>query len=111
MPASDEFRAKPGDAALDIFARLLAEARRILFITGAGISADSGLPTYRDIGGLYEDAATDEGVPIEVALSGPTLEATPTVEINPGRSEVSSLVDLRIRAGARAVLEAVVALR
>ncbi len=49
---------------------LLARAEHILFITGAGISADSGLPTYRGIGGLYENQATEEGVPIEIAISG-----------------------------------------
>lgn len=51
-------------------ARWALDAKRILFITGAGLSADSGLPTYRGVGGLYEDADTDDGVPIEVALSG-----------------------------------------
>jgi NAD-dependent deacetylase len=34
---------------------LLRRSRSILFITGAGLSADSGLPTYRGIGGLYEN--------------------------------------------------------
>ena len=58
-------------------ASLLRRAKRVLFVTGAGISADSGLPTYRGIGGLYEDAATEEGVPIEVALSGAMLAARP----------------------------------
>lgn len=58
---------------------LLGRARRVLFITGAGISADSGLPTYRGIGGLYEDAATDDGVPIEVALSGMMLARNPAL--------------------------------
>ena len=38
----------------------LRHARRVLFVTGAGVSADSGLPTYRGLGGLYEDAITDE---------------------------------------------------
>ena len=42
---------------VDAFAR----ARRILFITGAGISADSGLPTYRGFGGLYDGKPTEEG--------------------------------------------------
>lgn len=55
----------------------LNRARRVLFVTGAGISADSGLPTYRGIGGLYDDAATDDGVPIEVALSGMMLRTRP----------------------------------
>ena len=45
-------------ATLDAVAEELAEARRVLFITGAGISADSGLPTYRGVGGLYEEDLT-----------------------------------------------------
>lgn len=60
-------------------AELLKRARDVLVITGAGISADSGLPTYRGIGGLYEDAATADGVPIEVALSGETMERDPAL--------------------------------
>jgi NAD-dependent deacetylase len=60
-------------------AALCAGAERILFITGAGISADSGLPTYRGIGGLYNDAATNEGWAIEDALSGTMLRTRPAV--------------------------------
>ena len=45
--------------------RLLSTAGRVLFITGAGLSADSGLPTYRGVGGLYEGNLTDIGLPIE----------------------------------------------
>ncbi|MCP3981899.1 MAG: NAD-dependent protein deacylase [bacterium] len=62
---------------LSAVARLLSAAERALFITGAGLSADSGLPTYRGIGGLYADADTDEGMPIEEALSGPMLATRP----------------------------------
>ena len=65
------------DALLDRVASLTAAARRILFVTGAGISADSGLPTYRGIGGLYNDGGTVEGLPIEEALSGRTLRRRP----------------------------------
>lgn len=57
----------------------LATARRVLFITGAGISADSGLPTYRGIGGLYNDQHTDDGLPIEVALSGEVMASQPEI--------------------------------
>jgi NAD-dependent deacetylase len=57
----------------------LAGKRRLLFITGAGLSAESGLPTYRGIGGLYEDAQTEHGMPIEVALSGPMFARAPHV--------------------------------
>jgi NAD-dependent deacetylase len=57
----------------------LSRARSALFITGAGLSAESGLPTYRGIGGLYENATTEEGVPIERALSGPMLQTHPAL--------------------------------
>jgi len=57
----------------------LKKSKSILFITGAGISADSGLPTYRGIGGLYNDNLTEEGIPIEVALAGETLEKNPQI--------------------------------
>ncbi len=63
----------------ELIARWALEARRILFITGAGLSADSGLPTYRGVGGLYEDADTDDGVPIEVALSGGMFRRDPAL--------------------------------
>lgn len=60
-------------------AKLLKNCKSILFITGAGISADSGLPTYRGIGGLYNDKVTEDGIPIEMALAGQTLEKQPAV--------------------------------
>ena len=46
-------------------------------VTGAGISADSGLPTYRGFGGLYDNKVTEEGIPIETALSGPMFRKRP----------------------------------
>lgn len=64
-------------AALDAVAACMARAQRLLFITGAGISADSGLPTYRGIGGLYHDRLTADGLCIEEALSGATMAARP----------------------------------
>lgn len=67
------------DADVDAIGALLAGASSALFVTGAGISADSGLPTYRGIGGLYEDAVVDEGMPIEEALSGATFLRDPAL--------------------------------
>lgn len=64
---------------VEAFAERVREARSALFVTGAGISADSGLPTYRGIGGLYDRATVDEGFPIEVALSGAMMEMAPEV--------------------------------
>jgi NAD-dependent deacetylase len=60
-------------------ARRLRDSRSVLFVTGAGISADSGLPTYRGIGGLYEQEETDDGIPIEAALSGAMFERDPAL--------------------------------
>jgi NAD-dependent deacetylase len=56
---------------------LMRASRSILFITGAGLSADSGLPTYRGVGGLYEGRDTEEGMPIEELLSGGCFQARP----------------------------------
>ena len=41
------------------------------------MSADSGLPTYRGVGGLYDNVQTDEGLPIEVVLSGTMFRRDP----------------------------------
>ena len=57
----------------------ILQADKILFITGAGISADSGMPTYRGIGGLYDNKDTDEGIPIESALSGNMMLESPEI--------------------------------
>jgi NAD-dependent deacetylase len=62
---------------IDGIVSLLKQANEILVVTGAGISADSGLPTYRGFGGLYDDKVTEEGLPIEQALSGPMLRSRP----------------------------------
>ncbi len=75
---------QPGSAAVDSeqiehLAEVLEHASSVLFITGAGVSADSGLPTYRGVGGLYDSGITAEGVPIEAALSGQMLQARPEV--------------------------------
>lgn len=62
---------------LDEVAKQLAPLENLLFITGAGISVDSGLPTYRGVGGLYDGVDTEEGLPIEVVLSGPYFRQHP----------------------------------
>ncbi|MCB9076594.1 MAG: NAD-dependent protein deacylase [Anaerolineaceae bacterium] len=60
-------------------AEVIDQAEHILFITGAGISADSGLPTYRGVGGLYEDEFTAEGISIEMALSAYMFTRRPDI--------------------------------
>lgn len=67
------------EVALERAADVLRPARRVFVITGAGISADSGLPTYRGVGGLYDDVATPDGLAIEEVLSGPMLRSRPAL--------------------------------
>jgi NAD-dependent deacetylase len=67
------------EAQLTEIVRRLKQSRSVLFVTGAGVSADSGLPTYRGIGGLYEQAFTEEGLPIEAALSGAMFRRDPSI--------------------------------
>ena len=67
------------EATLRNVAEQLARARSALFITGAGLSADSGLPTYRGVGGLYEGQSTEDGLSIEEALSGEILSSHPEI--------------------------------
>ncbi len=64
---------------IDTVIRFLKNAKSVLFITGAGVSADSGLPTYRGVSGLYNDKVTAEGIPIESALAGEMLHRRPEV--------------------------------
>jgi NAD-dependent deacetylase len=65
---------------VDRVVELLRPARRLLFITGAGLSADSGLPTYRGAGGLYDAGRTTPyGLPVEEVLSGLMLAARPGI--------------------------------
>ncbi|MBN1947781.1 MAG: hypothetical protein JW797_19095 [Bradymonadales bacterium] len=53
----------------------LSGVRSVGIITGAGVSAESGLPTYRGTGGVYEDP--DEGDRTIEAVSAPMLYQDP----------------------------------
>ena len=57
----------------------LVGASSVLFITGAGVSAASGLPTYRGPQGLYGDTPTEDGVFIEVGVPPPLSPPLPRV--------------------------------
>jgi len=63
----------------DAVARALGGARRVLAITGAGMSADSGLPTYRGIGGLYDAIEVEQNLAIEEILHAYTLARNPAL--------------------------------
>jgi NAD-dependent deacetylase len=59
----------------DDLIRRLRDVRSIGAITGAGISAESGIQTYRGRGGLYDDP--EDGERTVEALSGHTLLSDP----------------------------------
>ena len=64
---------------IEVVGRILADHPSVLFVTGAGLSADSGLPTYRGVGGLYDVDETEEGFPIEVILSASMFQKNPNL--------------------------------
>ncbi len=59
----------------DDLVKALSRVRSVGAITGAGISAESGVPTYRGKGGLYDDPK--EGDRVIEALSALMLERDP----------------------------------
>ena len=68
---------EPNSSTIDAIVKILADCQSILFITGAGVSADSGVPTYRGIGGLYNVDTTAEGFAIEEVLSAEMFARDP----------------------------------
>ncbi len=66
-------------SAIEALARALERDGDVLFVTGAGLSADSGLPTYRGQNGLYEGRDAESGLTIEEALSLPVFQRRPDI--------------------------------
>jgi NAD-dependent deacetylase len=86
-------------------AKLLGAAKRVAVLTGAGISAESGLATFRGAGGLWEghrveDVATPRAFARDPALVWRFYNLRRanlrTVEPNPGHR---ALVELENRLG------------
>ncbi len=81
-------------------ARRLAEAERVLVITGAGISAESGIPTFRGPGGLWEGYRAEELATPEAFARDPELVwrwygwrrgVCRDAEPNPGHGAIAAL--------------------
>ncbi len=51
----------------------LAGAQSVAVLTGAGISAESGVPTFRDAGGLWEQFRPEELANVQAFLRNPDL--------------------------------------
>jgi NAD-dependent SIR2 family protein deacetylase len=50
---------------LDEAREIVGRSKRITFFTGAGISAESGVPTFRAVNGLWETYDPDEFASIQ----------------------------------------------
>nr|WP_306251024.1 NAD-dependent deacylase [Parvularcula sp. IMCC14364] len=81
---------------------------RIVVLTGAGISADSGVPTFRDSGGIwakyhYRDVATPEGFAANPNLLHEFYNlrraGLPTVQPNPAHDALAQLAQAKREAG------------
>ncbi len=58
---------------MDELIDVLKEARRVVALTGAGVSAESGIPTFRGSGGLWE------GYPVEKVATMEGFEKDPAL--------------------------------
>jgi NAD-dependent deacetylase len=63
----------PDPAALAAARTLLQAARRLVIFTGAGVSAESGVPTFRGAGGLWKSFRSEELATPEAFARDPRL--------------------------------------
>src|SRR5262249_9188202 len=63
----------PLDDAIDRAVEVLRQARRVAVLTGAGVSAESGVPTFRGAGGLWEGHRVEEVATPSAFKSDPGL--------------------------------------
>lgn len=92
----------------DTLVRRLAAARRVAVLTGAGVSAESGVPTFRDPGGLWQQMRPEELASMDAFLANPDLvhawyahrrEVVQRVRPNPGHEALARLEQLVEGAG------------
>src|ERR1700686_896153 len=88
------------DHALDRAARLLRPAGKVAVLTGAGISAESGLATFRGNGGLWEGHRVEDVATPRAFQRDPDLvwrfynlrrANLATVQPNPGHHALTAL--------------------
>ena len=92
----------------DILVERLASAERVAVLTGAGISAESGVPTFRDPGGLWQQFRPEELANVEAFLGNPLLvqgwyahrrAVVEDVQPNPGHVAIAELEHMVCRRG------------
>lgn len=52
LKMSNQFPVNPSTD-MDTFRKIIKNAKKIVILTGAGVSAESGVPTFRGAGGLW----------------------------------------------------------
>ncbi len=91
----------------------LAAAERVAVLTGAGISAESGVPTFRDPGGLWQQFRPEELATVEAFLHNPALvqawyrhrrAVVADVKPNAGHEALAALETLVARRGGHFLL-------
>lgn len=87
----------------DSLVERLTRARHVVVLTGAGISAESGVPTFRDPGGLWQQFRPEELANVEAFLRNPVLvqgwyrhrrAVVEDVAPNPGHEALAALEGL-----------------
>jgi len=87
----------------NILVEYLAAAKRVAVLTGAGISAESGVPTFRDPDGLWQQFRPEELANVEAFLNNPVLvqgwyahrrAVVEEVQPNPGHYALTELEKL-----------------
>lgn len=58
---------------MDKFKNVLKEAQRVVVFTGAGISAESGIPTFRGAGGWWRKYPTQDLAAVDAFHRNPSL--------------------------------------
>jgi NAD-dependent deacetylase len=90
----------PTEPFTDTLVERLATARRVGVLTGAGISAESGVPTFRDLGGLWQKFRPEELANLNAFLANPVLvqgwylhrrRIIDNVQPNPGHRALAEL--------------------
>src|SRR5207302_370585 len=93
------------ETALDLAAGLLRRAKRVAVLSGAGVSAESGVATFRGAGGLWEGHRVEDVATPHAFTHDPALvwrfynlrrQSMSGVEPNPGHH---ALVELEARLG------------
>jgi NAD-dependent deacetylase len=88
------------DADLERAAGLLRAAGRVAVLTGAGVSAESGVPTFRDAGGLWEGQRVEDVATPSAFARNPEVvwrfynarrAALRTIRPNPGHHALAAL--------------------